>query len=65
MNSAEVNSPLTTWGWEAVEALERALAAEPLLVGQEADLAARLTIRLRDILIERLRQEGTAMEAPR
>ncbi len=40
----------------AVAALDRALHAPPVQVGQEADLAEREVVRARDVLILRLRQ---------
>ncbi len=47
----------------AIAALERAIQAPPVQLSQEADMAQRMTVRLRDALIDRLRREGAAASA--
>lgn len=49
---------------EAVDRLEQALQASPQDVTDEADVAGRALVRLRDRLIERLRREGASADAP-
>ncbi len=47
----------------AIEGLERAQEAPPLMVLREADLVQRAVVDMRDVLIERLRQDDTAAAA--
>ncbi len=47
----------------AIEGLERAQQAPPLLLLREADLALRATVRLRDALIEHLRRGNASPNA--
>jgi hypothetical protein len=47
----------------AIEGLERAQEAPPLMVLREADLVQRAVVDMRDLLIERLRQDDTAAAA--
>jgi hypothetical protein len=48
---------------QAIEALDRALGLPAGKVGEPVDEAERATVRVRDGLIERLRQDGDAGDA--
>jgi hypothetical protein len=50
---------------QAVAELERALRLPPRELGEEVDEAERTVVRLRDCLIDRLRQDSATAEAPR
>jgi hypothetical protein len=50
---------------QAVAELENALRLPPNELGEEVDEAERTVARLRDRLIDRLRQDAAAAEAPR
>ncbi len=60
-----VDGPFAEQCIEAVALLDRLLEASPYPRFQELDVAERAIVRLRDGLIERLRQEDAASEAPR
>ena len=60
-----VDGPFAEQCREAVTSLDRLLEASPYPSFQELDLAERAIVRLRDDLIERLRQEDASAEAPR
>ena len=60
-----VDGPFAEQCKEAVTSLDRLLEASPYPRFQELDVAERAIVRLRDGLIERLRQEGASAEAPR
>ncbi len=55
---------LAEQGQVAVAAIERALQLPPLQLNLEVDAAERAVVHMRDHLIDRLRQDGTAAEAP-
>jgi hypothetical protein len=60
-----VDGPFAEQCKEAVASLDRLLEASPYPRFQELDVAERAIVRLRDGLIERLRQEDASDEAPR
>ena len=60
-----VSGPFAEQCLEAVATLDRLLETSPYPRFQELDGAERAIVRLRDGLIERLRQEGASAEAPR
>ncbi len=59
------NRPLGELCREAVDRVAQALQAPPAQVTQEADFAENAVVRLRNRLIERLRQESASADAPR
>jgi hypothetical protein len=63
--SAHHNRPLDELCREALNRVERALQMPPERVTQEADFAENAVVRLRDRLIDRLREEGASADAAR
>jgi hypothetical protein len=59
-----VDGPFVEQCKEAVTSLDRLLATSPYPSFQELDVAQRVIVRLRDGLIEQLRQGETSAEAP-
>ncbi len=55
---------LVEQGQVAVAAIEQALGLPPLQFNREAEVAERAVVQMRDHLIDRLRRDGTAAEAP-
>ena len=62
---SQVDGPFVEQCLEAVTLLDRLLEISPYPRFQELDVAERAIVRLRDGLIERLRQEDVSAEAPR
>jgi hypothetical protein len=60
-----VDGPFAEQCQAAVASLDRLLEASPYPSFQELDLTERVIVRLRDGLIERLRQDNASAEAPR
>jgi hypothetical protein len=63
--TAHHNRPLKQLCREAMDHIEQALHTQPAEIKQEADLAENAVVRLRNRLIERLRQEGASRDATR
>ena len=63
--ASPVDDPFAEQCKEAVASLDRLLEASPYPRFQELDVAERAIVRLRDGLIERLRQDSASAETPR